>query len=355
MNKPLRNTLRFVASVIVGLGILSGVLYFVGWRQILAHMQALGPLGILTVIGNVTLAMAAWIICWAIILRSYGIYLPWGKIIGARLSGYAITYLTPTLYFGGEPVRGLLVIDRDTAPATRVFATIIVERFLGGLTMIVFILFGSFYAIVSPNIPPHEKRLLMGGLAFVTFWILIGLINFAGNFKWISRAIRLLGRPLRHWRATLERAADKISETEDEVSSAFTTRWRATLLAFVVQSAATFFVYMRPQVFFFFSSGRTFDFPQLSLLFTLNVLLSFFLWITPGGLGTGEAGLIGVFHLIAPAVTSGGAVAYSLIFKFVESLYVGFGLYYLARRGLSLIQRRSGANRKEAASPGPPP
>ena len=194
MNKPLRNTLRFVASVVVGLGILSGVLYFVGWRQILAHMQSLGVLGILAVIGDVSLAMLAWVVCWGIILRSYGIRLSWGKITGARLSGYAITYLTPTLYFGGEPVRGLLIIDREKAPATRVFATIIVERFLGGLSMIVFILFGGFYAIVSPTIPPHEKRLLMAGLAFVAFWIIIGLVNFAGNFKWISRAIRWLGR-----------------------------------------------------------------------------------------------------------------------------------------------------------------
>jgi uncharacterized protein (TIRG00374 family) len=350
MNKPLRTTLRFVASVVVGLGILSGVLYFVGWRQILSHMQSLGAVGILAVIGNVSLAMVAWVLCWGVILQSYGIHLPWTRIIGARLSGYAITYLTPTLYFGGEPVRGLLVIDRERAPATRVFATIIVERFLGGLSMIVFILFGSFYAIVSPSIPPEEKRLLMAGLAFVTFWILIGLINFAGNFKWISRTIRLIGRAVPRWQGSLERAAAKMSETEDEVSSAFTLRWKATLLAFAIQSVATFFVYIRPQVFFYFSSGMTFDFPQLSLLFTLNVLLSFFLWITPGGLGTGEAGLIGVFHLIAPSVTSGGAVAYSLIFKFVESIFVAIGLFYLVRRGLSLIHRRT-ANREGESGP----
>jgi hypothetical protein len=139
----------------------------------------------------------------------------------------------------------------------------------------------------------------------------------------------------------LSRAADKVSETEEEVSYAFTRHWKGTLLAFAIQTLATFFVYMRPQVFFLFSAGLTFDFPQLSLLFTLNVLLSFFLWITPGGLGTGEAGLIGVFHFVAPTVTSGGAVAYSLIFKFAESVFVAIGLYYLVRRGLSLIHKRN--------------
>jgi len=42
------------------------------------------------------------------------------------VSGYAVSYLTPTLYFGGEPFRALLVSDSTEAPTTRIFATIIV-------------------------------------------------------------------------------------------------------------------------------------------------------------------------------------------------------------------------------------
>ena len=278
--KPWVNAL---VSVVVGAAILGAVLYFVGWRAVLKQMLALGPSGILAVLSNVILAMIAWIVCWWIILRSYGIRLPWRRIIGARLSGYAVSYLTPTLYFGGEPVRALLVADKETAPATRVFATIVVERFLGGLSMITFILMGSFYAISSPAIPWSEKRILVAGVSFITFWILIGLINFAWNCKWISRAIRLLGRPIRRWRSALERAAGKVSETEDEIFRAFREHWRATFLAFLVQTAATFFIYMRPQFFFHFSAGISFTFPQLSLLFVFNIMLSFFLWITPGG------------------------------------------------------------------------
>jgi uncharacterized protein (TIRG00374 family) len=340
MRSSVRTGLRFALSVVVGSGILSGVLYFVGWRRILAEMHALGAFGILGIVGNVLLAVSAWILCWWIILRSYGVRLPVRRVIEAWLSGYAVSYLTPTLYFGGEPFRALMIANKAAAPATRIFATIIVERFLGGLSIIVFVLIGGFYAITSPNIPWPEKRLLIAGIAFVAFWILVGLVDFAGNLKWISRAIRGLGRPLPRWKGALERAAAKVSETEDEVSRAFTRHWKATLLAFLIQTSATFFIYMRPQVFFHFSADLRFSFPQLSLLFTLNILLSFFLWITPGGLGTSEAGLIGIFHLVAPSISNQGAVAYSLMFKFAESLLVGIGLYYLTRRGISYFQRR---------------
>jgi uncharacterized protein (TIRG00374 family) len=340
MKGPLKTGWKYFLSMLLGFGLLAGVLYFVGWRQILAEMRALGTWGILGVIGNVALAMAAWIVCWWIILASYGIRIPLSRIAGARTSGYAVSYLTPTLYFGGEPFRALLVKDFTSAPTTRIFATIIVERFLGGLSMILFILVGGFHAILSPSIPWSGKRLLVAGTAFIAFWILVGLVDFAGNLKWISRAIRLIGKILPRWRTGLERAASKVSETEDEVYFAFTRQWKGTLAAFLVQLLATFFVYMRPQVFFHFSSGLHFTFPQLSLLFSFNILLSSFLWITPGGLGTGEAGMIGIFRYVAPVVPSEGVVAYSLVFKFAEAILVAIGVYYLFRRGIAYFQRR---------------
>jgi len=348
MKGPRRSGWKAVLSGVVGLGLLAGVLYFVGWRQILGEMRSLGTWGILGVIGNVLCAMVAWILCWWIILLSYGIQIPLRRIIGARLSGYAVSYLTPTLYFGGEPFRALLVSGATPAPTTRVFATIIVERFLGGMSMILFILVGGFNAIVSRSIPWEDKRLLIAGTAFITFWIIVGLIDFAGNLKWISGAIRILGRAIPRWREPLERAADKVSETEDEVHFAFTRNWRATLVAFAVQTLATFLIYMRPQVFFHFSSGVRFSFPQLSLLFSFNILLSSFLWITPGGLGTGEAGMIGIFRLIAPGLPSEGVVAYSLVFKFAETILVAGGVYYLFRQGLAyFVRRRHGSSPEE--------
>jgi len=341
MKIPLGRGLKSALSVMVGAGMLAGVMHFVGWRRTLAAVHALGADGIVGVLANVLLAATAWILCWWLILRSYGVRIPLVRIIGARMSGYAISYLTPTLYFGGEPVRALLVIDEETARATRIFATIVVERFLGGLSMISFVLIGGFYAIMSPALPWAQKRLLVAGVAFITFWITVGLIDFAGNFKWISRAIRMFGRLVPRWRTAVKHAADRVSETEDEIFAAFTRHWKATLLAFLVQVVATFLIYMRPQVFFHFASDYRFGFPQLSLLFTLSIMMSFFLWITPGGLGTGEAALIGIFILLAPGIAKEEVVAYSLIFKAAESLLVAGGLWYLAHRGFTRFGRRA--------------
>jgi len=336
-----RNGWKIAVSIAIGIAILGVVLYFVGWRAILSQMHALGILGMLAVIGNVLISMTFWILCWRVILRAYGIHLPLRTIIGVRLSGYAVSYLTPTLYFGGEPVRAMLVVGRSDAPTTRIFATVFVERFLGGLSMILLLLVGSFFALSSPSIPLSQRRLIAAGVGFVSFWILVGLVDFAGNLKWISRIIRALGKPFGRWRDKLERAADKVSETEDEIHYAFTKHWKATLLAFFLQTVATFFVYVRPQFFFLFASNHWFTFPQLSLLFSFTIVMSFFLWITPGGLGTSEAALVGFYALLAPTLTSAGVVAYSLVFKFAESILVAGGMVYLARRGVQYMRARA--------------
>lgn len=342
----LRNGWKILLSIAIGLGILATVLYFVGWQNMFAEMVALGLLGMLSVLGNVLISMTFWILCWWVILRSYGIQLPLRSIIGARLAGYAVSYLTPTLYFGGEPVRAMLVVGKSDAPTTRIFATIVVERFLGGLSMIVFILVGSFYAMSSPQIPWSERRLIVVVVCFVTFWILVGLVDFAGNLKWISRIIRLLGKPFARWKNALDRAANKVSETEDEIHYAFTRHWKGTLIAFLLQTVATFFVYTRPQFFFLFSAGLHFTLPQLSLIFTFTIMLSFFLWITPGGLGTAEAALVAVFALVIPAATSAGVVAYSLTFKLAESIFVAIGMIYVTKRGIQYMRSRSVSNQE---------
>lgn len=338
MNKQAKKVLSISMSLLLGAGLLGGVFYYVGWANTLEEIASLRALGILAVAGNVFVTSIMWIVGWWVILRAYGVDIPLRRTVGARLSGFAVSYMTPSLYFGGEPVRALIAADSSSAPVTRIFATIVVERFLGGLSIVFFILIGGFFALISPQVTHVEKQTVLIGVPFISFWIIVGLIDFAGNFKWISNTIRALGRVFARWRGGLERAANKVAETEDDIYNAFTKHWKATLIALLIQLLANFLMYIRPLIFFYFSSHRTLSFPQLSLVFTLNILMSTVFWITPGGLGTAEAALIGIFAIIG--IAKDGAVAFSLSYKFFEMLIVTVGIVYLFHKGIGRMLHR---------------
>jgi uncharacterized protein (TIRG00374 family) len=338
VNKQARKLLSITASLLLGAGLLGGVFYYVGWANTLEEISSLKAVGILAVAGNVIITLIMWILGWWVMLRAYAIKIPLHRAVGARLSGFAVSYMTPSLYIGGEPVRALIAADGSSAPVTRIFATIVVERFLGALSSIFFILIGGFFALISPRVSPLERQAVLIGVPFLAFWIFVGLIDFAGNFKWISNMIRALGKVLTRWRGGLERAASKVAETEDEIYNAFTKHLKAIFIALLIQLLANFLMYIRPLIFFYFSSNRTLSFPELSLVFTLNIIMSTFFWITPGGLGTAEAALIGIFAIIG--IAKDGAVAFSLSYKFFEMLIVTAGIVYLFHKGIARMVHR---------------
>ncbi len=137
----------------------------------------------------------------------------------------------------------------------------------------------------------------------------------------------------------MKKAEETIRNLEEDISKAFREHRRHTLLAFFLNMIATTFMALRPLIFFYYSEGTLFSFTQITIIFALISLLSSFLWITPGGLGIAEGGMIGIFALMG--VEGSDAVAYSFSVKAIELFFVGCGLAWMAHYGiLNLIFNR---------------
>lgn len=322
--------------IAVGAALLGGLIYISGPRLVLEDIRAVGLWGFLAVVGNVVCALVAWLLSWAILLRGAGIVVPWGSLTSALIAGYSVSYLTPSMYLGGEPVRAYLVAKRSGVPMARVMATVVVERLLAGVALLLFASLGGFFALVSPKLTLADKRAVGIAIGVMAAFLFLGIFSFARNFQWISRLIRLLSRVL-PGRGRLLRAAARVQETEQEIYHAFTKRLCYTGLAFLFQILTVFFNYLRPQVFFYFAQNKLFSAPQLSLYFTLNAFLTAFLWITPGGMGVAEGGRMGIFSLLG--IRPAGALAYSVLYRFVELCFVALGIYLLLNRGLLRLGR----------------
>jgi hypothetical protein len=335
-----KGPLALVISIAVGLGILAAILYYVGWQGIVQEILALGWPGFLILGIDFLLTFFFWALTWRIILRSYEIDSPWRTVLRSLLSGYTVSYLTPSMYFGGEPVRVYILSKEIGLPQPRLYATVLVAKLLEAISLVLFALLGVFYALFAGNLPPVQRESLLYGTVFLGFWVVLGVLNFTMNLKLGTRLLQGLRRLL-PWKGALSKALEKVAEVEEEIHQAFRSfQLPFTALAFLTSFIANFLIYLRPQIFFYFAQGKVFSFSSLSLLYALSVVLAALFWITPGGIGIAEGGRIGIFALVG--VGEAGAVAFSFALKAVELIFVALGISLLMEFGLLRWRKRKG-------------
>lgn len=338
-----------LAALLVGagLGLFALVLVLVGPGAVWAQVQALGPWGFLAMLGNDLAATVLWVGSWGVLLHAFGVRLRPSQTVGIGLAGFAVSYITPVAYVGGEPVRAWLVSRKTGATLTTAFATLFVDRLLAGLSLVLFALLGGAFTLSGELLPPGARIQVMLALLALAIAVALGVLSFARNYHWLSRLVAALGRLRRSW-AWPARWGRSIHGMEDEMHQAFTRLLPWTLLAFFLQLGSFFCTYLRPQLFFYFTEGRQFSIPDLAVYFNLNAILTTLLWLTPAGLGTAEGGRVGIFSLIG--ISPQGGMAFSLTVRFLELLLVAAGLLYLSREGL--LQMRGGRMPQNLASLG---
>lgn len=319
-----------------GLALFGALIYLSGPGQVLAEIVRMGALGFVTVVASVVGSILTWSLSWYALLRGAGIAAPWRRTVPPLLSGFAVSYLTPSMYIGGEPIRAYWVARDQEIPMARVMATVVVERILSGFSVLAFASIGAVFAVTSPQIPFADKGAIGIALGTLGLLLVIALIPLTRNAHWLSGLLTWLARYL-PGRRRLLRAAEHVTEMEDEIHRAFTLYRGYTLLAFVFQLLTIFLNYIRPQIFFHFTQRTLFTFPQLSLYFTLSTFVNAFLWITPGGLGVTDGGRVAIFTLLG--IPASGGVAFNVVYRFVDLVAVGIGVQLLLRRGLLHLRR----------------
>ncbi|MCL6642687.1 MAG: flippase-like domain-containing protein [Candidatus Bipolaricaulota bacterium] len=360
----LRRHLFVLFSVVLGVGILCGVLIYLGWNSssslwarflagmgiVVSQITMLGWWGFFSLAGIVLATMLLWSLSWWTILRAYGVHVSWWATWRARVCGFAITYLTPSMYLGGEPASIYLIAQEqqgEKAPATRIVATILVAKLLEGLCLLAFIYLGVYYALATKLLPLDDTGAIVTGMVLFGVFLALLLMNLAGHRLWGTRVLGWL-RDRLPWKRALEVAESKVREVEEDVFIAFREHGRATLVAFIFNLCATFLVFMRPQVFFLFALRAFFPVSHLAMIYTLFIFLGAFFWITPGGTGVFEVGSWGIFSLFplislvtrTPiAVPQESAIAFALALKTIEFPLVGLGLFYLIRVGFLKIPK----------------
>ncbi len=342
MNTSRRTTT--IISVIFGAAVLGAILSFIGPSKVFTQFSALGWDGFSAMIGAILLQFFFWTVAWIVLMKGYEVEAPYPLSFWARIGSFSVSFLTPSLHFGGEPVRAL-VIERETDTSySRVFATIVAERITMMAALVSAILIGAMLAVYSQI--PTDTMLYLVLISILFLGLLTVLIlNFYRKLLIFSRFVAFLKRKL-PWTEILQKAEEVIRHLEKEISMAFGKHIKHTGVAFLFDLVATFFMFIRPQIYFYFTQGRLFSIVEITMLFAMISVLSSFFWVTPGGIGISEGGLIGIYALFN--ISGSEAVAYSFSVKAIESVLVAIGLSLLAHYGIMNMLFEKRKERAEA-------
>jgi uncharacterized protein (TIRG00374 family) len=325
-----------VGLIFLGLGVFVWLVLHSGPREIWEKARtlplwALGFLFFLEFLG-----LGFWAASWGALLWAAGIRARPLTVLSAAVAGYAVSYLTPVSYLGGEPVRGWLILRKTGSPIPALAGTLVWDRVIAGLILLSFALAGA--GMLLPFLSPSQRVWVLLGLFLLGIAVILGALSFALGWYWLSRLVRFVARFGKRVRPRLENFAGKIADMEETMHRVFRFRPGYVVLALFLQGLSFLCHYLRPFFYFLFEQGRWLSLRELGIYFNLNAFLSLFLWLTPAGVGTAEGGRVGILGLLG--ISPAEAMAFSLTYRFLELILVGAGLFVVVRAGAGPKIRR---------------
>lgn len=346
MQPRVRNALIFLLT----LGLLGVFLRSVDLSNVWAETRRANPLPLVLAIAitGVTYAIRAlrWQYLLAPIGRTY-----FGTAFRTTVIGFAATFLLPAR--AGEVLRPYLLARRENLNATAAFATIILERLLDLITVLM--LFAFFVLTAAPGVvagdPAQFARVKVGGLVAAGAALTGAIVLFvlAGHPERIGRLVLGIERVLPE---KLARVLSTFVETFAQGLAVMRQPRRMLVslaLSVPLWLALAAGIWLTSQAFHI-----TFPYPASFLVMTILVV----------GVAVPTPGAVGGFHLayqIAVEVFFGAsadrAVGAAIVLHAISFVPVTIlGIIFMAREGLTLGgARKLAAERSEAVHGGGSP
>jgi glycosyltransferase 2 family protein len=318
-----------LALLAVGLGLFGALIYAAGPAGILQTFRRLGWPTLVVVLPYLTSYLLDTLGWWWVATRCFLdpthtlVPVPsFGQLFALRAAGEAVNAVTPTAYFGGEPVKAWL-LNRRGVPLARGLASVLVSKTALMLTQGLFVLLGLLVALGRwQTIVPLWAAAGIGTLlALLTAALLIGLQRSGLFTVLLNLSRRLSGREgfLASWESEVTALDGFLREFYDRRPAEFLVCCVVHFLGWVVGCLEVYLTMwlLREPV----GMATAFSIEALSGVAKLAAL------VVPASLGVQEGGQIlifAAFGLRAPV-----AMTFSLLRRGREFLWVGFGLIVL--------------------------
>lgn len=324
---------KIAGTLFLGIFLFSLILTKVGWQRFIeAGFLFLSWQGLSLVV--LTFLMAAIsVVRWALILRSQGRRFGFSDLWGIWTVGYALSYLTPMAFLGGEPFRVYLAKKKLKTSWQESVVSVVADKFLDA-TLFFSITLGGFLLLLW-HTPISFLRMLGIGLGAAV--ILLGPLSFFyfrtfQKESALSLALKWLGLEKKITQTNNGQILIKVDEKIIEFFS-FQNKyfWQGLGLSFIryflLVSRSALLLYFLERIFSPAKTLAVYAANNLSLLFPL-----------PAALGSMEV-LDGLtFNALGLSFASG--TLFSMVFRAADIVLVIVGLIFLVRVSFDLAQQK---------------
>jgi glycosyltransferase 2 family protein len=289
----------------------------------LATLRQLGTGELILLIVINLAVLATFSARWWLLLRTLGYRIPVWRLMGYRLTAFAISYFTPGSHFGGEPYQVFAVSHYHRVPVSISLAAITLDKILEMLINLAVLLAGALILLtmhsnlagwIEWQIIAYSFILLAIPVALlVALWQgrhpLTGVIAFVG---------KLIRRPL------LERGwAQTVRQSEEQAGWLCQTRPRMVGLAFLITLCTWVGVIWE---YWLLTDMLGLDLTMQQLVASLVAARVAILLPVPAGLGALEAGQMLAMESVGLDPNVGVAIAVVIRARDVLSALVGLAL-----------------------------
>jgi len=305
-------------SVLVGILILSFMIYSIGIDKIWKNIK---EISIINFIILFLMRLLYWIlrtINWKTVLINFEKDISLKDLFFARISGHAISQLTPAAQFGSELTRTVIINKNNDSK--KVVASVILDKTIEFISVLFFSFIGVVGLIFRIKLSENLKIILLSSIFIAAILVISFIIRQRkGLFGWIFDILERF----KFGRRFSQRHRSKI----DEIDSHLTQFYEEHKKVFLKVSL----LYMLLVLFWISEIYLTINYLGITNIsffdaFFITVIGNFALvfQITPGGLGIYEATYIGLFALLR--INAASAVSIVFIRRIISLILAGFGL-----------------------------
>jgi glycosyltransferase 2 family protein len=318
--------LRLSRPVKIGLEILVLVLLValfikvLDFRRVQSYIQLITPRVFLVIFCFQIAILLIQTFQWGLILRQAGIYRGVWWTFWSRISGFALTYLTPSMYFGGEPVRASLYKD-CTMSYQKVYASIALDKYIELASKIPAIIVG--FSLLVYFVHTGTALIVVSGAllaVFIGFFVFL-IVKLFNSEKFIVNLFKKLLRPVARLN---RRAAVKVLRSMREFAVDVRTIIRRRRIFYLAMAAGVLVSLVEVlQTLYVLSVLGHASLPNSFVIYT-TVVIQGLIGLLPGNIGGMEGTHLFIFNVLR--IGSDPSIVYTIILRMGQMTMVLIGL-----------------------------